>query len=145
MKPTGIIRRIDDLGRVVIPKEIRRTMKIREGDPLEIYLTEGCVCFRKYSAINEQALTASVSAVKALKMYGVRSEVYNMDGEPIGQGAKWPWLEDWLYTSPSCDGLQVIAIRSDGERIGVLVYECKNAQDAALAEIMASMIGCFVE
>lgn len=145
MKPTGIIRRIDDLGRVVIPKEIRRTMKIREGDPLEIYLTEGCVCFRKYSAINEQTLTASVSAVKALKMYGVRSEVYNMDGEPIGQGAKWPWLEDWLYTSPSCDGLQVIAIRSDGERIGVLVYECKNAQDAALAEIMASMIGCFVE
>ena len=145
MRATGIIRRIDDLGRVVIPKEIRRTLKIREGDPLEICLTEGCVCFRKYSAINEQALTASVSAVKALKMYGVRSEVYNMDGEPIGQGAKWPWLEDWLYTSPSCDGLQAIAIRSDGEQIGVLVYECKNARDSVLAEIMASMIGCFVE
>ena len=37
MKATGIVRRIDDLGRVVIPKEIRRTMRIREGDPLEIY------------------------------------------------------------------------------------------------------------
>ena len=145
MKPTGIIRRVDDLGRIVIPKDIRRTLKIREGDPLEIYLTEGCICFRKYSAINEQALTASVSAVKALKMYGVRSEVYNMDGEPIGQGAKWPWLEDWLYTSPSCEGLQAIAIRSVGEQIGVLVYECKNARDSVLAEIMASMIGCFVE
>ena len=145
MKATGIIRRIDDLGRVVIPKEIRRTMKIREGDPLEIYLTEGCVCFRKYSAINEQALTASVSAVKALKRYGVRSEVYNMDGEPIGQGAKWPWLEDWLYTSPSREELQAIAIRSDGEQIGVLVYERKNAQDAALAEAMASMIGFSIE
>lgn len=145
MKATGIIRRIDDLGRVVIPKEIRRTLKIREGDPLEIYLAESCVCFRKYSTINEHALGISKSAVKALKKCGVRSEVYNMDGEPIGQGAKWPWVEDWLYTSPSQDGLQAIAIRSDGEQIGVLVYEHKNAEDAMLAEIMASMIGCFVE
>ena len=145
MKETGIIRRIDDLGRVVIPKEIRRTLKIREGDPLKIYLTEDCVCFRKYSVINEHALTASVSAVKALKRHGVRAEVYNMNGEPIGQGAKWPRLEDWLYTSPSHEGLQSIAIRSDGEQIGVLVYECKNTRDSVLAEIMASMIGCFIE
>ncbi len=50
MKATGIVRRIDDLGRVVIPKEIRRTMRIREGDPLEIYTEkEGSVIFRKYS------------------------------------------------------------------------------------------------
>lgn len=145
MKATGIIRRVDDLGRVVIPKEIRRTLKIREGDPLEIYLTEGCVCFRKYSAINEHALTASKSAVKALKRHGVLAEVYNMDGEPIGQGAKWTWVEDWLYTSPSSEGLQAIAIRSDGEQIGVLVYECKNAQNSALAEAMASMIGFSIE
>jgi len=50
MKATGIVRRIDDLGRVVIPKEIRRTMRIREGDPLEIYTDkEGGVIFKKYS------------------------------------------------------------------------------------------------
>lgn len=50
MKATGIIRRIDDLGRVVIPKEIRRTLKIREGDPLEIFITkEGGVVFQKYN------------------------------------------------------------------------------------------------
>ena len=50
MKATGIVRRIDDLGRVVIPKEIRRTMRIREGDPLEIYTSrEGEVIFKKYS------------------------------------------------------------------------------------------------
>lgn len=50
MKATGIVRRIDDLGRVVIPKEIRRTMRIREGDPLEIYTDrDGEVIFRKYS------------------------------------------------------------------------------------------------
>ena len=48
MKATGIVRRIDDLGRVVIPKEIRRTMRIREGDPLEIYTdNDGEVIFKK--------------------------------------------------------------------------------------------------
>ena len=54
MKATGIVRRIDDLGRVVIPKEIRRTMRIREGDPLEIYTdNEGEVIFKKYSPMGE--------------------------------------------------------------------------------------------
>ena len=54
MKATGIVRRIDDLGRVVIPKEIRRTMRIRECDPLEIYTsTNGEVVFKKYSPIGE--------------------------------------------------------------------------------------------
>lgn len=145
MRATGIIRRIDDLGRVVIPKEIRRSLKIREGDPLEIYTTKEGVCFRKYSFINEHALTASVSAVKALKRHGVRAEVYNMDGDPIGEGASWPWLEDWRNTFLPREGLQTIAINSDGEQIGVLVYERKDTQDATLAAAMASMIGFSVE
>ena len=54
MKATGIVRRIDDLGRIVIPKEIRRTLRIREGDPLEIYTEkDGGVIFRKYSPIGD--------------------------------------------------------------------------------------------
>lgn len=48
MKATGIVRRIDDLGRVVIPKEIRRTMGIKEGDPLELYTEGKFICFKKY-------------------------------------------------------------------------------------------------
>ncbi len=60
MKATGIVRRIDDLGRVVIPKEIRRTMRIREGDPLEIYTaSDGEVIFKKYSPIGELSEFAS--------------------------------------------------------------------------------------
>ena len=56
MKATGIVRRIDDLGRVVIPKEIRRTQRIREGDPLEIFTTgAGEVIFKKYSPMGELA------------------------------------------------------------------------------------------
>lgn len=50
MKATGIVRRVDDLGRIVIPKEIRRTLRIREGEPLEIFLDEKqkMICFQKY-------------------------------------------------------------------------------------------------
>jgi AbrB family looped-hinge helix DNA binding protein len=53
MKETGIIRRIDDLGRIIIPREIRRTMNLHEGDPMEIYLENGFVMFKKYFAENE--------------------------------------------------------------------------------------------
>lgn len=65
MKATGIVRRIDDLGRVVIPKEIRRTMRIREGDPLEIYTdADGEVIFKKYSPIGElSSITAQYAEV----------------------------------------------------------------------------------
>jgi len=54
MKATGIVRRIDDLGRVVVPKEIRRTLRIREGDPLEIFVSRGGeIILKKYSPISE--------------------------------------------------------------------------------------------
>ena len=62
MKATGIVRRVDDLGRIVIPKEIRRTLRIREGDPLEIYTEkDGGVIFRKYSPMGDlQELAAQM-------------------------------------------------------------------------------------
>ena len=54
MKATGVVRRIDDLGRIVIPKEIRRTLRIKEGDPLEIFTDkEGEIILKKYSPIGE--------------------------------------------------------------------------------------------
>ena len=48
MKSTGIIRRVDDLGRIIIPKEIRRTLNIKEGDPMELFVADETVCFQKY-------------------------------------------------------------------------------------------------
>lgn len=57
MKATGIIRRVDDLGRVVIPKEIRRYLHIREGDPLEIFTERDTVIFKRYSLDNEWGKT----------------------------------------------------------------------------------------
>lgn len=66
MKATGIIRRIDDLGRIVIPKEIRRTLHLREGDPLEIYTDNQAVCFKKYSLIADYVpmVTACVEVLR---------------------------------------------------------------------------------
>lgn len=80
MKATGIVRRIDDLGRVVIPKEIRRTMRIREGDPLEIYTDrEGEVILKKYSPIGELNEFAGDYAEAASKLLGCTFIVTDTD------------------------------------------------------------------
>lgn len=80
MKATGIVRRIDDLGRVVIPKEIRRTMRIREGDPLEIYTDrEGEVIFKKYSPIGELSAFASQYAEAMYKTCGLSVIICDRD------------------------------------------------------------------
>lgn len=80
MKATGIVRRIDDLGRVVIPKEIRRTMRIREGDPLEIYTDrEGEVIFKKYSPIGELASFAGQYAETLHKTCGLSVAICDRD------------------------------------------------------------------
>lgn len=71
MKATGIVRRIDDLGRVVIPKEIRRTLRIREGDPLEIFTdSNGEVVFKKYSPVGELSGFAGQYAEVIAKVSG---------------------------------------------------------------------------
>lgn len=78
MKATGIIRRIDDLGRVVIPKEIRRSCRIREGDPIEIFTVQmggqPIVCFRKYEAGFMNSLTRLADAIDDEMMYDVSDE-----------------------------------------------------------------------
>ena len=80
MKATGIVRRIDDLGRVVIPKEIRRTMRIREGDPLEIFTDrEGEVIFKKYSPIGELNSFASQYAETLHKTCGMAVVICDRD------------------------------------------------------------------
>ena len=106
MKATGIVRRIDDLGRVVIPKEIRRTMRIREGDPLEIFTdNEGGVIFKKYSPIGELASFASQYAEVLYKVGGCpvlicdRDSVVSAAGIPkkeVLERRVTPMLEDLM-------------------------------------------------
>lgn len=67
MKATGIVRRIDDLGRIVIPKEIRRTLRIKEGDPLELFTTkDGEVVFKKYAYCDEKEWHKAKEIIKVL-------------------------------------------------------------------------------
>ena len=95
MKATGIVRRIDDLGRVVIPKEIRRTMRIREGDPLEIFTNrEGEVIFKKYSPIGELQNFAGEYAETLHKTSGMPIFVCDRDAIIAVSGAsKREYLE----------------------------------------------------
>ena len=66
MKATGIVRRIDDLGRVVIPKELRRNLKIRDGDPLEIYVNDDMICFKKYQPYDDEQFRKAYQIAKAI-------------------------------------------------------------------------------
>lgn len=88
MKATGIVRRIDDLGRVVIPKEIRRTMRIREGDPLEIYTDrDGEVIFKKYSPVGELTSFAVSICETLYKTTGATALVTDRDTVIAASGA----------------------------------------------------------
>lgn len=80
MKATGIVRRIDDLGRVVIPKEIRRTLRIREGDPLEIFTDkEGEIILKKYSPIGELSAFAKQYAESLAQVVECLVGICDMD------------------------------------------------------------------
>jgi AbrB family looped-hinge helix DNA binding protein len=88
MRATGIIRRIDDLGRIVIHKEVRRQMRISTGDALEIYTDrDGCVIFKKY--VNDELKPMGEGIVKALAKNGINASVYNTYGDKIaGNGVE---------------------------------------------------------
>ena len=90
-KATGIVRRIDDLGRVVIPKELRRNLKIREGDPLEIYVDRGGqIMLKKYSPIMELGKFAQEYAESLNEALGHLSIITDKDDvvAVAGKGAK---------------------------------------------------------
>ena len=108
MKATGIVRRIDDLGRVVIPKEIRRTMRIREGDPLEIFTDrEGELIFKKYSPVGELSDFAAQICESLRKSTDGIAAVCDRDAViAISGGAKKELLQGlqqlfWFYYSSS--------------------------------------------
>ena len=91
MKATGIVRRIDDLGRVVIPKEIRRTQMIRVGDPLEIFVSStGEVIFKKYSPVGELAGEAEHLVEALYKNAGVSALVTDRDKVVAAAGSLRP-------------------------------------------------------
>jgi len=104
-KSTGIIRRIDDLGRVVIPKEIRRQLRIREGDPLEIYAAEDSVTFKKYSVLGKLANCGDIlrglhRLFKCPVLLCDRDEVVDACGIPKEQYENRPFTEEFSHLAP---------------------------------------------
>lgn len=95
MKATGVVRRIDDLGRIVIPKEIRKTLRIKEGDPLEIFTDrEGQVILKKYSPIGELSEFATEYAETLAKTTGHIACITDKDTIiAISGGSKKEFLE----------------------------------------------------
>ena len=98
MKATGVVRRIDDLGRVVIPKEIRRTLRIKEGDPLEIFTEkDGGIILRKYSPIGELNEFAAGYAETLSKTTGHIAFITDKDTViAVSGGSKKEYLEQYI-------------------------------------------------
>ena len=98
MKATGVVRRIDDLGRIVIPKEIRRTLRIKEGDPLEIFTDrEGQVILKKYSPIGELSEFATEYAETLAKTTGHIACITDKDTViAVSGGSKKEYLEQGI-------------------------------------------------
>ena len=127
MKATGIVRRIDDLGRVVIPKEIRRTMRIREGDPLEIYTNVGGeVVFKKYSPVGEMGEFAAQYAESLYKTCGL--SVIICDRESVIACAGLP-KKDYLKKSISKELEDIIEARQLYKGEGAQISVTDSASD----------------
>lgn len=149
MKATGIVRRIDDLGRVVIPKEIRRTMRIREGDPLEIYTErDGEVIFKKYSPMGELSEFAGQICDSLFKTTGSMAAICDRDSViAVAGGAKKElldkpissqleqimekrgiWNAEYRVAQPVCEGVSehcisvAAPILSAGDVLGCVVF-----------------------
>lgn len=137
MKATGIVRRIDELGRIVIPKEIRRTLRIREGDPLEIYTDrEGGIILKKYSPIGELAAFAQDFAEALSSTLGMTAVISDRDTVLAASGDN---KRDY-YERPVSSALEeIINARTVQRKDGANTIPLVSGEDAALtsAQVIA--------
>ena len=173
MKATGIVRRIDDLGRVIIPKDVRRIMHIREGDPLEVFVdNSSCVIFRKYSplgalsevkpvvqtiakvtglpcCITDKSVVLEVSGISSREIFTKRISSETLKIIEAGQ----QWISDdsipFLENIKSYQTQHIFPIISEGEIVGsiILLYGCGQVteKDIAVCNSMAQLIGLQAE
>lgn len=144
MKATGIVRRIDDLGRVVIPKEIRRTMRIREGEPLEIFTEAGGnVIFRKYSPAGEQSGIAADLCEALYRTSAHTAVICDRDSIIAAAGPRHQELEN-KPLSPALDAAMQ-SRQLQRPAVGIPVSSMvERAEAAALAPVIAGgdLCGC---
>lgn len=134
MKATGIVRRIDDLGRVVIPKEIRRTQRIRQGDPLEIFTnTDGEVIFKKYSPMGELSAYAQEYAEVLTKSFALPAIVCDRDHILAAAGPGKRELADRRVSQPLERLMENRRSYAHSGKNGEAVYPCEGAGYHVLA------------
>ena len=141
MKATGIVRRIDDLGRVVIPKEIRRTLRIREGDPLEIFTDrQGEVILKKYSPIGELSKFAKEYAESLASTLGCTVCITDHDQIVAAAGYGKRELQDKSISKQLEQAMknreQVIAYSSERKYIQIT----DEYQDESLGQVICPII-----
>lgn len=150
MKATGIVRRIDDLGRVVVPREVRRTLNIREGDPLELYTMDGGIVFKPYSPLAsiENYAWSVIEAMKA--SCKANAAIFDHSANFVaGFPAFKPLRSDLLDNYGKreffyLDKEQTTAcqpIVAAGELYGYIVYSTNNPDTATAAMMGAKMLG----
>ena len=148
MKATGIVRRIDDLGRIVIPKEIRRVLRIREGDPLEIFTEkDGEVIFKKYSPVGEMASFSAQICESLNKTAGVTAVICDRDSVIAAAGNGRRELMD-RHISPELERImedRSVCRCEDGAAVPLLDGSAMPCVSIA-APILASgdVMGCVV-
>ena len=147
MKATGIVRRIDDLGRVVIPKEIRRTMRIREGDPLEIYTDrEGEVIFKKYSPIGELASFAAQYAETLQKTCSMAVVICDRDAVIASAGVSRKEYADRKVSSDFeevIEGRTLYTHKENGEKMSLIEDGGSHYVSCAMPIITeGDVVGC---
>lgn len=144
MKATGIVRRIDDLGRVVIPKEVRRTLRLREGDPLELFTENNAVIFQKYQplAMNDDIINTTFAMLKAsnLERFALYDTDYILKSWPNVRESFPSVTDDWREKRrPFTIQEDVIyPILADGELMGYLLGKGENAE--SILKIVATYI-----
>jgi AbrB family looped-hinge helix DNA binding protein len=135
MKATGIVRRIDDLGRVVIPKEVRRNLHIKEGDPLEIYVGDrGEVIFKKYAPNNTNEVV--IYLVHSARALGFEIGVYDDLGAWLG-GSRFGCANGSIDLEAEREDLIAVADEAAFERAFLFIKVTKSSPKATLESIKA--------
>lgn len=132
MKATGIVRRVDDLGRVVIPKEIRRSIRIREGDALEIFLSDDrkgiCLCKYNPLEINKDVVRIAMTMANnaGLRSIAIYDRVCQILGNSSFPEVAPPEWENYLNMNKNVGGFGVYPILCSGETLGYAVCQGKD-------------------
>lgn len=131
MRATGIIRRMDDLGRVVIPKEVRRTLKIKEGDPLELYIGDGAISFRKYVPDGMVEVAEEIRSV--LSELGTKIQVYDTDGDAVTSAKQF-------HREVNPDSPQWFELRAETDDVVAYIYAETELNEVQVGQIKTAIM-----